>query len=70
MAYMEHLIHFHNACNFCLQPYHQEVHKAVFRNEVSARNYGNIIKILKYHEKFQIFHDVSGIFVWHLAILE
>jgi len=29
-----------------------------------------VIKILKYHEKFQIFHDVSGIFVWQLAVLE
>jgi len=29
-----------------------------------------VIKILKYHEKFQIFLDVSGIFVWQLAVLE
>jgi len=28
-----------------------------------------VIKILKCHEKFQIFHDVTGVVVWQLAIL-
>jgi len=41
---MEHHIQFHNAYNFCLEPYHLEVHKAVFPNEVSARNNGKCNK--------------------------